>query len=132
MEISQKQEQKIKETADKYSLKLVLLFGSQVSGRTHQESDFDIAYLSEKSLSFEEEYRLNYEFTEIFQNDRVDTVNFKKAPPLLLYGVFRHPQILFQKDELTFSNYQSYAFKKYIEAQPLYEEKLRRLNEKYI
>lgn len=130
MEISQKQEEKIKEVADKYSLKLVLLFGSQSKGSTHQESDFDIAYLSEKSLSFEEEFRLNYEFTEIFQNDRVDTVDFKKASPLLLYGVFKHPQILFQKDELTFPTYQAYAFKRYIEVKPLYEEKFRRLTQR--
>ena len=35
---------KIEEIAKKYSLKLLLLFGSQSSGKTHPMSDFDFGY----------------------------------------------------------------------------------------
>ncbi len=131
MELTEKQKQKIREIAKQYRLKLVLLFGSQSENRTHEESDFDIAYLPDKPLGFEDEYRLNYEFTNVFQVDRVDTVDLGKASPLLLYAIFRSPQALFQENELIFPLYQTYAFKKYIEAGPLYEEKFRRLKEKF-
>lgn len=127
MKLSQKQNQKIEEIAIRYHLKLVLLFGSQSENRIHKESDFDVAYLAENPLDFESEYRLNYEFTNIFQMDRVDTVDLRKAPPLLLYAIFQSPQVLFRENDLIFSLYQVYAFKKYIEARPLFEEKLRRL-----
>jgi len=125
MEINQKQKEKIQEIAKKYQLKLVLLFGSQVSGKTNKESDFDVAYLSKKDLSFDEENYLNYEFTNIFQHDRVDTVNIKKASPLLLFGIFRECRVLFEQDDLIFPTYRAYVFKKYVEAKPLLEEMLK-------
>lgn len=40
MEIFEEQKQKIKEVAEKYSLKMVLLFGSQAEGRIHQISEY--------------------------------------------------------------------------------------------
>ena len=129
MNLSQFQKQGIEKIAEKYQLKLVLLFGSQAIDKTHSESDIDIGYLPERPLDFEKEYHLNYEFTNVFQKDRLDTVDIAKAPPLLLYAIFQHPQVLFRKNELTFHAYQSYAFKKYVETKPLYEEKFRRQRE---
>jgi predicted nucleotidyltransferase len=131
LEINEKLKNKVAELANKYGLRLVLLFGSQAEGQTHKESDIDVAYLSQKSLYFDQECYLNYEFTNIFRHDRVDTVDIKKAPPLLLYAVFDHPQILFQVDDKIFSVYQAYAFKRYIEAKPIFEERSRRL-QKYV
>ena|SRR3989344_1962909 len=128
MQINSKQKSKIKEIAEKYHLKLVLLFGSRATGKTHKESDFDVAYLPEKNLSFDEENYLNFEFTNIFQHDRVDTVDMRKASPLLLYAIFQNPVILFAEDELSFSFYRAYVFKKYIEAKPIYEEKFAKLS----
>ena len=129
MEITHKQKLKIEEIVQKYGLKLVLLFGSQSSGLIHKESDTDVAYVSLKPLDFKEEYHLNYELTVLFQKDRVDTVDIRKATPLLMYAIFQYPQILFQTNDMIFSKYQAYAFKRYIEAKPLYEEKARRLKE---
>ncbi|MDP2909562.1 MAG: nucleotidyltransferase domain-containing protein [bacterium] len=125
MEIAEKQKKKIEEIARKYGLRLVLLFGSRVSGRTHKESDYDVAYLPEKELTGEEEIQLNYEFTNIFQYDRVDTVDIRKAPPLLLYAVFNECQILYKEDDLIFPTRRAYAFKKYIEAKPMLEKFLK-------
>lgn len=127
MELSPKQQQKIAETAKNYRLTLMLLFGSQSDGRTHKESDVDIAYVPGRQLTFKDEYHLNYELTNIFRTDRVDTVDLRKAPALLSYAIFQHPVVLYQQNELVFPSYQAYAFKKYIEAKPLYEEKFRRL-----
>jgi len=123
MEITEKQKHKISEIAEKYGLRLILLFGSRVSGDIHKESDFDVAYLAEKQLDFEEENRLNYEFTNVFQNDKVDTVDLKKANPLLMFGIFQDAQVLFAGDAYVFPRYRTYAFKKYVEAKPLYKLK---------
>jgi len=125
MEITDKQNKKIAEIAKKYQLKLVLLFGSRVLGKTHKESDFDVAYLAGKKLTFDEENLLNYEFTNIFGHDRVDTVDIKKAPPLFFYGIFQDCQILFQEDEMIFPTYRAYAFKKYVETKPFLEKSLK-------
>lgn len=131
VKLTKAQQQRVEAVAKQYHLKLVLLFGSRSENRIHKESDFDIAYLTEKPLDFESEYHLNYEFTNVFQTDRIDTVDLRKAPPLLLYAIFHSPQVLFQENDLIFPSYQVYAFKKYIEARPLYEEKFRRLRERF-
>src|SRR3989338_7556168 len=129
IEINEKLKNRVEDLAHQYGLRLVLLFGSQVRRQTHKESDIDVAYLSKKSLDFDQECYLNYEFTNIFQHDRVDTVDIKKASPLLMYAVFDHPRILFQIDSNIFSQYRAYAFKKYVEAKPIFEEKSRRLQD---
>lgn len=115
-----KQKKSIEGIAQKYSLELILLFGSRVSGKTHRESDYDIAYLSKRTLSFEEEYHLNYEFTNVFEVNIIDTVNLKKAPPLLMERIFQNHQILFCSNDKTYYLYKIYAFKKFIEAAPLF------------
>lgn len=64
-QIDQIKEKMLGELSDKYELKLVVLFGSQVSGRTHQESDYDVAYLSEKKLSSEEKTDFMYDLMPV-------------------------------------------------------------------
>ena len=132
MEISEKQKRRIEEVAKKYQLKLVLLFGSRVDGKTHKESDYDVAYLPSKNLSYDEEIDINSVFISIFphKEGRIDTVDIRRVKPLLLFAIFTKCQVLFEQDHLIFPTYRAYAYKKYIEAKPLYEEKFRRLSEK--
>jgi len=127
MEILDKQKQKIQEVAKRYGLKLILLFGSQVTGKIHKESDFDIAYLPEKNLSYDDKIDINFQFTLIFPQERyrVDTVNIKKVKPLLLYGIFRKCQVLYAQDDLIFPTYRVYAFRKYMEIKPFLEKQFK-------
>ena len=127
MEILDKQKQKIQEVAKKYGLKLILLFGSQVTGKIHKESDFDIAYLPKKNLSYDDKIDINFQFTLIFPQERyrVDTVNIKKVKPLLLYGIFRKCQVLYAQDDLIFPTYRVYAFRKYMEIKPFLEKQFK-------
>jgi len=127
MEITEKQKHKIAEVAKKYNLKLILLFGSRVDGKIHKESDYDVAYLPSKNLSFDDEIDINFQFTLIFRHerDRVDTVDLRKITPLFLFGVFRRCQILFAQDNLVFPAYRAYAFKKYVEIKPFLEQQFK-------
>lgn len=118
---------KIKKLAKKYHLSLVLLFGSRVSGYTHKKSDFDIAYLSEKPLNLMAEAKLICDLMLVFKSDKIDLVNLKKAPPLLFYSILNNCTSLYEKYLFTTANLQNYAYKKYVETKPLYEEKYRRL-----
>ncbi len=122
MEINQAKKNKIEELAEKYNLRLILLFGSRVSNRIHKESDYDVAYLPKKNLRYEDEIDINLQFTRIFSHDRVDTVDMRKAPPLLLYAIFKECLVLFKEDNLIFPTYRAYAIKKYIEAKPFLEK----------
>ncbi|MBI4599737.1 nucleotidyltransferase domain-containing protein [Candidatus Uhrbacteria bacterium] len=119
MEITEKQEKKIAEVAEKYGLKLVLLFGSQVHGRTHRESDIDIGVLPQKALSFTDEVYLATEFINIF-GMTADFTNLYKAPPLLLMEVIKNNHVLYQEEPTAYTDFFVYAKQRFSEAAPIF------------
>lgn len=124
------QQELISKIAAKYDLRLLLLFGSQVDGKNlHKESDFDVAYLSKRKLDLMEEARMMTEMAPYFHSDNIDLVNLRNAVPLLYYAVFDKCRVLFQEDELLFPTLRIYAFRKFVEMQPIYELKRQRIRE---
>lgn len=114
----------IKQLAEKYSLNLVILFGSQVKGKTHKESDYDVAYLSDKKLSFEDEGKIIIELAPIVgaRDERlVNLSNIKKAGALLLKEIFDKHQVLFCADRNIYDSYKIFSVKNFIESRPLFD-----------
>lgn len=119
MSLTKQKKEKIEEIAKKYELRLILLFGSQVNGRIKADSDFDVAYLPEKTLDTEKALDLNSDLVDIFESDRVDQVNIKKASPLLLYEISKNSQMLFGK-EIDYIRFKARAFKGFIDGRSLF------------
>jgi len=115
-----KEKNRINEIARKYSLKLLLLFGSRASKEHYESSDFDVAYLSERILDLEEELRMVMELYPFFKSENVDIVNLKNAPPLLMKLIFEKHEVLFCSDLRAYNLYKIYAVKRYIEAAPIF------------
>lgn len=111
----------IAKLARKYDLTLVVLFGSQVTGHTHKESDIDVAYMSDKKLSFDEEVLLNTDLTGVFRNDKVSLVNMKTASPLLLKQIVTNATVLYERTPHLFIEMFLYALRVYEDAQPIFE-----------
>ena len=124
-----KSAKKLREIAEKYNLKLLLLFGSRLGDKKflHKESDFDVAYLPKKNLDLTKEAKLICDLMPIFKSERVDLANLKKVSPFLFYSILQNCQILYTGDPLLFYYLRSYAFKKYIETKPLYQERAKEL-----
>lgn len=118
---------KIAEIAKRHNLLLVVLFGSQATGFTHKESDVDVAFLSDGKISFEDETSLNADLIEVFKNDNISTVDFRKAPPLLLRQIVGDAKVLYEKAPHTFDEIFLYALRTYEEAGPLFK-----LREEYV
>jgi len=130
LKINQEKDGLIRKIAQKYDLRLLFLFGSQITGQTHKESDFDFGYLASPDLSIEEEGYLIGELMPIAEaNDEraVNLVNFKRASPLLLHSALNNAQLLYEKEAGAFANFQNYGFKVYIETLPLFELKAERM-----
>src|SRR3989344_7749574 len=99
--INHKKEGLVKKAAEKYGLSLLFLFGSQITGQTHKESDFDFGYVSSRGLSVEEEGYLIGELmpiAEVSDERAINLVNFKRASPLLLYSALHNAQLLYEKE----------------------------------
>jgi len=110
----------IKNLAEKYGLSLVVLFGSQATGATHAGSDTDIAFFSERPKNMREIAEMQMEFSTAFRIKNLELVDLAGKTPLFLKQVADEGVKLYEKDPSVFDEFRIYAFKRYVEARPLY------------
>lgn len=116
-----KQKQQINQLAEKYHLKMILLFGSRVKNKINKESDIDIAVLPEKKLTFNSEIMINYELTQILRSEKIDLVNLQKAPPLLMKEIIENNEMLYEISPGIYDRFELYVLQRNAEAKPLYQ-----------
>lgn len=119
----------LEDIANKYDLELILMFGSQVNGSTHSESDIDIAVYSKKPITEEKKIQLVYELAPILKNEKVDLVDIKIVPPLLKKKIFENYKILYQKGRFLVYQLELSALKEFKESKVLYDIRHERLKE---
>ena len=110
---------KIIEIAKKHKLKMLLLFGSQASGRVKPDSDFDIAYLPKESFDTKQILELNGDLMDIFHSERIDQVNIRQASPLLLHEISRNSKLLFGQ-EIDYIRFKTRAFRVFVDSASLF------------
>ncbi len=99
--------------AHKYGARLILQFGSTVSGKTHPRSDVDIAVLLERhDLSLRDRVELQHDLQSLFTDRDVDLVILNRADPLLLKQVSDRCARLYGS-EREFQRFRLLAFKRY-------------------
>src|SRR5438477_3718627 len=102
MMIPRNLEAQLIELFHKHPVLLAYLFGSQVTERTHEESDVDVAVLLKESLTadqrLQERLALLNDLCSVFNNDNVDLVILNDATPLLAYEALRGGKLLFCAD----------------------------------
>jgi len=99
--------------AHKYRARLILRFGSTVSGKTHPRSDVDIAVLLDHAdLSLRDRAELLHDLQILFTDRDVDLVILNRADPLLLKQVSDRCVRLYGS-EREFQRFRLLAFKRY-------------------
>lgn len=121
-----------KELAEKYKIRLIVQFGSSVTGKTHQLSDFDIAYLSAAPLDFAEKSELVLDLAVVLNIpiDKIDLTNINNASPLLLKEIFKTGQPFFQENNETFDRYKIYSSRLFDDSAFIFKDTERFLREK--
>jgi predicted nucleotidyltransferase len=109
----------VKKLAKKYHLLLVVLFGSQVGGKMHPQSDVDFAFLSERRMGLLEIAKMQIEFSQRLKIKDLELVDLKAAPPLLLKQIAKKSVLLYEKEPFLFANFKIYALKNFMEAKKL-------------
>jgi predicted nucleotidyltransferase len=122
IELYRVQRRKFASIKRKYGIRLILAFGSQVSGLVHPDSDLDIGIFYEGE---QKPLDVAAALQTVFPGSEVDLVNLNRADPLLLNEVNKGCQLL-AGDETDFQNFRIHAFHRYQDYQPflLLEAKL--------
>ncbi|NER50364.1 MAG: nucleotidyltransferase domain-containing protein [Symploca sp. SIO1A3] len=101
-------------------LKMLVLFGSRATGKTHANSDWDFAALYDEQLRDEScrgfgWFEVPGLVGEIFNinSDKIDMVELNRGTPLLNYHVARDGKLLYEKEPGEFLNFQRQAWKTY-------------------
>lgn len=82
----------------KYKLRLILLHGSQVTGKTHPGSDIDIAFVRETNTK-PDLLKIIRDLSELSGTHKVDVSDITHADPLFLYSVMRNSKLLAGKEQ---------------------------------
>lgn len=115
------QKRALRAAAKRYKIKLIIAFGSQVSGITHDLSDVDISALPHGNrFSFGLYSNLLQRFEKIFPGKKIDLSFINRADPLLLSRICNKPQLLYgSKRDL--NKLKMYSFKRYADHQPYFD-----------
>ncbi|HCB35377.1 MAG: hypothetical protein A2W52_01585 [Candidatus Taylorbacteria bacterium RIFCSPHIGHO2_02_49_25] len=126
--MTDEQKKKIAEIAGKHNLQLIVLFGSQATGRTHKKSDVDIGFVAEREIDSGERFAISSELARIFQNPEVELVNLNNVSPELKRQVADQGILLYESRPQTFDLFKIHAHRIYMETKPLRVYRDARLN----
>ncbi len=121
---------KVQAFARAFDLDLVVLFGSQATGKTHPRSDVDLAVrttlpYAQRDLAWH--HKLWSAVGDLCSHDEVDTVVLNDSDSLMLFEVATDGKALFEQGPATFIEFQSYAARRYWD-----DEKFRRMEHEYL
>lgn len=120
MEITGAQKEQVRAIGKKFSLKLVLLYGSYAKGTQTAMSDLDIAVMGKKPLDFNGHIELYGEFSAVFGDIKrdLDVQLLERKDPLFLYQVAKNSQLL-SGTTLDYNEFRAYAFRAYHDSKDL-------------
>lgn len=87
---------KLEEIAKKHSLELLLIFGSEASGKTIKFSDCDFGFRAKKKKDITERGRLEDDLQALYKNKEIDLADLDEVSPLMKYEILKNHKILFQ------------------------------------
>ena len=112
---------------------LAYLFGSQAEGTAGPLSDVDIAVLLGPEVPRERwgdvQIDLIGDLTSLFHRNDVDVVILNRATPLLAWEVVRYGQRIYEPDPGVRVDFETAAFRRYVDTKPLRKLQLQRLAE---
>jgi len=113
----------------KYNIKLLILFGSTGTRYEREDSDLDLAFLTENILKGDKEFNLLSELIVFYKRDDIDLINLYKVEPGLKFAVSRKGRVIYQKNN-AFTDFQLYAARMYADTKYLREEREKTLKER--
>ena len=114
----------LKFLAKQYHLDLLILFGSQASGRKNHLSDIDLAFYRLRPLSDEEETGLYSSLMAFYKRNDIDLINISQAHSALLrYQIFMTGNPLYESRRGLFGHMRWQAYFDFEDFKRFYSQK---------
>jgi predicted nucleotidyltransferase len=97
-------------------LRLILLFGSVVTGKVNKKSDIDLAFLFDKPIDL---LAITNRVIRLLHTDNVDVVDLRRASPLLKFSAVKSSMLLYEREPGLFNEFYSLAFRMYVDTRKL-------------
>ena len=99
--------------AERHGIRMLLQFGSTVTGHVHERSDVDLGVVLERSsIGLRERAELEHDLQSLFSGRKIDLAMLNHADPLFLKQVTDHCRLL-HGSETELRRLKLYAFKRY-------------------
>ncbi|MBS0181922.1 MAG: nucleotidyltransferase domain-containing protein [Nitrospira sp.] len=114
-------ESELRELAQRFGVRLILQFGSTVTGATHDRSDLDLAVqFDTPHVSFQTVMEMQEALQARFPGSKIDLAILNLADPLFLKKIVESCRILFGIPQ-DFARLRLHAFKAYQDFRPYLE-----------
>jgi predicted nucleotidyltransferase len=111
----------LRELAQRFRIRLILQFGSTVTGRTHDRSDLDLAVkLDSADVSLQTVLEMQEALQTQFPGREVDLAILNRGDPLFLKKILESCRVLFGEPQ-DLARLRLYAFKAYQDFRPYLE-----------
>lgn len=114
--------------AEKYGITLLILFGSQATGKTHADSDADLAFVSKRKLGPREIAECAFNLSSLVEFSQIELIDIRHASPLLLKNIAMAGIVVYEAEPQTFARFRIYAIKCFMEAQTILSLRTTSLN----
>lgn len=106
--------------ADFPEVSLVYLFGSQVTGRTGPQSDYDLGVLTDREgESPPRRAALEHALAVMLDAERLDVVRLTQAPVELAFAVVSEGRLLYERDAADRVEYEARVMSRYFDYLPV-------------
>lgn len=103
----------LQKVAERHRIRLMIQFGSTVTGQRHPRSDLDLAVLLDSpDLSMQTMLEIQESLQELFRGQTVDLAFINRADPLFLKKMVERCRLLYG-DARDLARLRLYAFKRY-------------------
>ena len=119
----------VEDVVKKRGVLFAVVFGSRANGKARENSDLDIGILDPKPETYKRYGDLYNDFSKIFKGQNVDLRMIKGAEPVFLYNALMKGKFLAGQRQ-TFSQYQAFAYKNFVDSKSLFELKSKLLRKR--
>jgi predicted nucleotidyltransferase len=97
-------------------LRLVMLFGSAVTGASHKRSDIDLGFLFDDPVDILD---LTNRVVNLLHTDNVDVVDLRRTSPLLMAASAKQGKLLYERSPGLFHEFCSLAMRRFVDTKKL-------------